>query len=38
VVDITPGDYFEFTDRQTSSSTKNVADDELTCPPSRGVE
>ena len=24
------GDYFELTDRQTSSSAKNVADDDLT--------
>ena len=30
VVDVTPGDYFEFIARQSSSSTKNVAADELT--------
>jgi hypothetical protein len=30
VVDVTPGDYFEFIARQTSASTKNVAADELT--------
>jgi hypothetical protein len=30
VVDVTPGDYFELIARQTSGSTKTVADDELT--------
>jgi hypothetical protein len=30
VVDVTPGDYFELIARQTSGSTKNVVDDELT--------
>jgi hypothetical protein len=30
VVNVTPGDYFELIARQTSTSTKNVADDELT--------
>jgi hypothetical protein len=29
-VDVTPGDYFEFITHQTSSSTTNVAADELT--------
>ena len=27
VVNVTPGDYFEFIARQSSSSTKNVADE-----------
>jgi hypothetical protein len=30
VVDVTPGDCFEFIARQTSASTKNAAADELT--------
>jgi hypothetical protein len=30
VVDVTLGDYFELIARQTSASTKNGADDELT--------
>ena len=30
VVDVVPGDYFELIACQTSSSTKNVAADELT--------
>jgi hypothetical protein len=30
VVEVTPGDYFEFIARQTSASTNNVAADELT--------
>jgi hypothetical protein len=30
VVNVTPGDYFELIARQTSTSTKNIAADELT--------